>query len=442
MYIDLPRNIEKCIEKIEYCGYEAYVVGGCVRDSLIGKTPKDWDICTSATPMEIKEIFSEEKTIDIGISHGTVALVLNGEIVEITTFRIDGEYSDSRRPDTVTFTSKLVEDLSRRDFTINAMAYNPRAGIADYFNGKEDLNSGIIRCVGDPEKRFAEDALRIMRALRFMSELNYDIEGKTLIAIENNRGLLKKISAERIVVELNKLIMSDVPSGGIDLIFNLNIMEIVLPEFKEYIAHGESANENVNRCGELIEKCPKNLHLRLTVFFYYFIKNLNVEKRLNMKENNQSKGSISEAILRKLRYDNKAVVHITKLMNYYDIDISPEKRCLKKLLNILGEELLYELIFIQATTIKLSSSESYSESKRHTYYKNIVTILKEIIENNECYNKGTLKLTGKDIVSLGITPGKMVGVILDSLMEEVIDNPKINNKEDLVLRAMEIYKHL
>ncbi len=442
MYIDLPRNIQKCIEKIEYGGYEAYVVGGCVRDSLIGKTPKDWDICTSATPMEIKEIFAEEKTIDLGISHGTVALVLNGEIVEITTFRIDGEYSDSRRPDTVTFTSKLVEDLSRRDFTINAMAYNPRIGIVDYFNGKEDLNKGIIRCVGDPEKRFAEDALRIMRALRFMSQLNYTIEGKTLIAIDNNRGLLRKISPERIVVELNKLIMADVPREGIELIFKLNIMEIVIPEFKEYIVHCESVSISTNRCGELIEKCPKNLNLRLTIFFYYLTRNLNAEKRLNVKENNQPEGSIIEGILRKLRYDYKAIDHVTKLMDYYDIDIYPEKRCIKKLLNVLGEELLDELIFIQATTIKLSSGESSSESKCHTYYKDIVKILKEIIENTECYNKRTLKLTGKDIVSLGITPGKIVGIILDSLVEEVIDNPKINNKEDLVLRAMEIYKHL
>jgi len=451
----MPICIEKCIERIEKSGFQAYIVGGCVRDSIIGKKPNDWDICTSATPKEIKEIFKSEKTIDVGIEHGTVVVLLENKAIEITTFRIDGDYSDGRRPDGVEFTSKLIEDLSRRDFTINAIAYNHKIGIVDYFNGVQDIESKIIKCVGNSEKRFKEDALRIMRALRFMTQLNYNIEEGTLIALNNNKELLKRISIERINVELNKLILSDYPSDGIENIFNMNIMSIVLPFLKKH--EGEYIYDylNVKRCIEVIEKSPKKLYVRLTVFLYYLLyvhKNgsIDIVKR-NSKEDVSTlkphydiKLKITcEAILKELHYDNNTIKKVSTLIAYYDTPIYKDKLYIKRLLQSIGVEALCELVIIKDVTRMFLEKENLEiEQQFNVNRSDIEQIVEEILENKEVYHKSGLEVTGKDLINLGIKEGILIGKILDELLEVIIKEPKNNEKEKLILYTQEIYNNL
>ncbi len=453
MYINMPSHIEKCIKFIEKNGFEAYIVGGCVRDSIIGKNPNDWDICTSATPKEIKEIFKKEKTIDVGIEHGTVVVLLENETVEITTFRIDGDYSDGRRPDSVEFTSKLIDDLARRDFTINAIAYNHRIGIRDYFNGVKDIERKVIRCVGDPDKRFKEDSLRIMRALRFIAQLNYKIEEKTLIAIEHNKELLKKISLERIVVELNKLILSDCSGDGIKYMLDMDIMSIVVPYLKNYEGKYIYDSSKIKESIKVIEGCPKKLHVRLTVFLYYLLKSYkdedeNIiesdykEELFRLKPKRDIKLSIKcEKILKGLHYDNKTIKNVSTLMAYYDTQIYEDKVYIKRLLQGMGADLLDELIIVKYVTKTFLEEENLEIKAEFNLNKmRIELILDEILKNEEAYRKLDLKITGKDLIDLGVKEGIVIGKILDELLEIAIQDPKNNDKGKLTIYAQEIYK--
>lgn len=449
MYINMPIYVEKCIKYIERSGFEAYIVGGCVRDSIIGKQPNDWDICTSANPEVIKEIFKNEKTIDVGIEHGTVVVMIDNEAIEITTFRIDGEYSDGRKPDSVEFTTRLIEDLSRRDFTINAIAYNHRSGIVDYFNGIRDIENKIIRCVGNPEKRFKEDALRIMRALRFMTQLNYNIEEQTLIAINNNKELIKKISVERVVIELNKLILSDYPREGIKEIMNMDIMAIVISGLKGYENKFKCNPFNEKVCISAIENSPKQLHIRLTIFLYYLLNCYNDEIiSLNSKEDKCSinpKCNIDikrkcEIILKALHYDNNTIKKVSTLIAYYDIPIYEDKAYIKRILQNIGIGTFHELIVIKDITKMCLGKENLEIEKQFSISRGYgEKILEEILRNNEAYNKSHLKITGKDLISLGIRAGVVVGKILDELLEIVIKEPQDNCKEKLLIYAQQIY---
>lgn len=452
MYINMPTYVEKCIKYIERSGFEAYIVGGCVRDSIIGKQPNDWDICTSATPEVIKEIFKNEKTIDVGIEHGTVVVMIDDEALEITTFRIDGKYSDGRKPDSVEFTSRLIEDLSRRDFTINAIAYNHRSGIVDYFNGSEDIENKIIRCVGNPEKRFKEDALRIMRALRFMTQLNYKIESQTLLAINNNRELIKRISVERVIIELNKLILSDYPGKGIREIINMDIMAIVISGLKGYEDEFRFHPLNKEVCVRAIENSPKQLYIRLTIFLYYLLNcNYDENVRINLKEDEFSispKCNIDikrkcEIILKALHYDNNTIKKVSTLIAYYDTPIYEDKVYIKRTLQNIGVETFHELIIIKDITRMCLEKENLEIKKQFNVSKSYVEkILKEILRNNEAYNKSHLKITGKDLIREGIREGILVGQILDELLEIVIKEPKDNYKEKLLIYAQQIYLNL
>ncbi len=455
MYISMPTHIEKCIELLEKNGFKAYIVGGCVRDRIIGKEPNDWDICTSATPEEIKEVFKGKKTVDVGINHGTVVLLLGDETIEITTFRIDGTYSDGRRPDRVEFTSKLIEDLSRRDFTINAIAYNHDIGIVDYFNGVRDIENKTIRCVGNPEKRFKEDALRIMRALRFMAQLNYRIEEKTSIAMDNNKELLKKISMERITVELNKLILSDFPNDGIEHIFNMNIMSIVVPSLKKYIGECIYDSFTVKECIEVVESCSKNLHSRLTIFLYYILNyckhtGKNIGEKNSKEEISNSKpkyhmemSNACEDILTNLHYDNNTIKNVTTLMAHYDTPIYADKIYIKRLLQSIGIELLHELIIIKDVTKTFLEKENLEIKTQFSIdKKGIELIIDDILQNKEVYYKMDLKITGKDLINMGVKEGVLIGKILDELLEIVIKDSKNNEKGRLILYAQHIYEGL
>ncbi|MEG2411917.1 MAG: polynucleotide adenylyltransferase [Clostridium sp.] len=433
----IPKSVERCISILTCNGYKGYMVGGCVRDSILGKQPNDWDVCTSATPKEIKNLFKDFKTIDTGIQHGTVTVIIDKELIEVTTFRIDGEYSDNRRPDKVTFTDEVKYDLSRRDFTINAMAYNSGEGIIDYFYGREDINNKIIRCVGAPEKRFQEDALRIMRALRFMAQLNYRLEKETWLAIENTKGLIKNIAVERIATELNKLILADIPNEAIRIILELNLFSLIIPELKTDISTEGMDEKAKDTYGEIIKNCPKILAVRLSVLLNYLITgSTGIESSMEIISNEKdiggekvSKADIGEYVLKTLRYDTKTIKEVKILMDYYDVDIPSEKYGIKIFLKDIGENLFRQLL-----AIKAAENMAYIENKciqRINKYENVELILNEIAVNSECYSKKALKVNGKDLIELGIREGALIGKILDMLLDEVIYKPELNNEYDL-----------
>ncbi len=430
MCINIPENVDKCINKLNALGYEAYVVGGCVRDSVIGRVPNDWDVCTSALPEDIKGAFRGLKTIDVGIEHGTVAVIVDGGTVEITTYRVDGEYVDNRRPDNVTFTSSLKEDLARRDFTINAMAYSDEVGIVDYFYGQKDIDGKIIRCVGIPKDRFNEDALRIMRALRFAAQLNYTIEEETFKGIVETKELLKNISVERIAIELNKLILADEPQQMANMLFKLDIPTIIINFMHKCSLKVDKVDELTENCGQIMGRCQKDLIIRLTVFLNYIIQGYNLVDNF-IEGRNQRKSKMAEEILRSLKYDNYTIKSVSTLMLYYDEKIEAEKLYIKNILKVIDIEMFTKVLYMKKGCCGYESVKEHFE------------ILEAIVENKECYKLKDLKIDGNELIRLGISSGKIVGEMLKALLDIVMINPEMNTFEKLreaALRFMESEK--
>lgn len=407
MKVDLPPKVKYIIDKIYENNYEAYIVGGCVRDSILGFEPNDYDITTSATPKVIKEIFRDFKCIDIGIEHGTVSVVIDDDIYEITTYRIEGEYKDHRRPENVDFTSKLEEDLKRRDFTINAMAYNEKEGLIDLFGGNIDIENKIIKTVGNPYNRFNEDGLRMIRAIRFSSKLNFKIEDNTLLAIYDNAQIIKNISLERITDEFNKIILSNKPE---------NVIYLFKTKLLNYL--NISSEEDENKIAELykkisiLNKFDKVLVKRL-VALDYLIKELNINCKSFCKELVYSK---------KIIKNHNIILILMKEINIKELN----KVKVKKILNRIDKSLFEEYLDI--------SRVIYEDEKN---FAKIIYILKEIEENNECYTVKNLKVNGKDIMALGYE-NKAVGEILNYLLKEVIIKPGLNEKSLLIEKIQEI----
>lgn len=407
MKMDLPPKVKYIIDKIYENNYEAYIVGGCVRDSILGFEPNDYDITTSATPKVIKEIFRDFKCIDIGIEHGTVSVVIDDDIYEITTYRIEGEYKDHRRPENVDFTSKLEEDLKRRDFTINAMAYNEKEGLIDLFGGNIDIENKIIKTVGNPYNRFNEDGLRMIRAIRFSSKLNFKIEDNTLLAIYDNAQIIKNISLERITDEFNKIILSNKPE---------NVIYLFKTKLLNYL--NISSEEDENKIAELykkisiLNKFDKVLVKRL-VALDYLIKELNINCKSFCKELVYSK---------KIIKNHNIILILMKEINIKELN----KVKVKKILNRIDKSLFEEYLDI--------SRVIYEDEKN---FAKIIYILKEIEENNECYTVKNLKVNGKDIMALGYE-NKAVGEILNYLLKEVIIKPGLNEKSLLIEKIQEI----
>mgnify|MGYP001032546352 CR=1 FL=1 len=407
MKMDLPPKVKYIIDKIYENNYEAYIVGGCVRDSILGFEPNDYDITTSATPKVIKEIFRDFKCIDIGIEHGTVSVVIDDDIYEITTYRIEGEYKDHRRPENVDFTSKLEEDLKRRDFTINAMAYNEKEGLIDLFGGNIDIENKIIKTVGNPYNRFNEDGLRMIRAIRFSSKLNFKIEDNTLLAIYDNAQIIKNISLERITDEFNKIILSNKPE---------NVIYLFKTKLLNYL--NISSEEDENKIAELykkisiLNKFDKVLVKRL-VALDYLIKELNINCNSFCKELVYSK---------KIIKNHNIILILMKEINIKELN----KVKVKKILNRIDKSLFEEYLDI--------SRVIYEDEKN---FAKIIYILKEIEENNECYTVKNLKVNGKDIMALGYE-NKAVGEILNYLLKEVIIKPGLNEKSLLIEKIQEI----
>ncbi len=440
--IKLPETTAYIIERIEKNGFEAFAVGGCIRDSLLGRVPNDWDITTSAKPEDIMNIF--ENTVETGIEHGTVTVVIDKEPYEVTTYRIDGDYTDGRHPDSVEFTENIEEDLSRRDFTINAMAYNNSTGLVDVFGGREDLENRVIRCVGNPKKRFEEDALRMMRGIRFSAQLGFSIDKDTFKAIEEMADSISAVSIERINVEFTKTLMSD--AKKIMIYHETGILKNVLPELytieKENLRKDFSIEKSIKMGIECANLCKKDLACRLAGFFVYINEAIGIEN--------------TKKILKKMRYDNKTISKTCELLKYSMRNISNNKEDLKYLLMKLDSvELLEDLIDLKAAEVdtyletqkKIFEDESTKNDESDKVglevleaftveslivLNNVENTLKEIVDNKECFRVKDLDINGKDLIAAGVKPGKEIGEMLNKILKEVIKNPDINKKEKLL----------
>ena len=404
--INLPDDVRRIIKTIEDNGYEAYAVGGCVRDSILGRNPDDWDITTSARPEQIKSFF--KKTIDTGIKHGTVTVMMNHTGYEVTTYRIDGEYKDGRHPESVEFSAKLVDDLKRRDFTINAMAYNESNGFVDEFNGIEDLNNHVIRCVGNPIERFSEDALRMMRAIRFSAQLGFDIDSKTYAAIVELAPAIRQVSMERVQVELAKTIMSDNPfyvkqyeQTGL-LRENLSYMDEIL------------SGKLVKNAMAMLKYAPKSTVLRYAAIF-------------NMGEPDRVK-----AELKALKLDNYTVDTVTKLVAYSKDTIEENEPAVREAVHKYGKELL--ALMFENEEARINTKEEIvgiSLSSQRLHLNRIKKMYEDIISRGDCISVKDLDITGNDLMEYGLS-GVQIGKTLNELLHIVIENPKLNDKATLI----------
>ena len=441
--IKMPGKVNKIIGVLQEAGFEAYAVGGCIRDSLLGRTPNDWDITTSAKPMEVKALFSH--TIDTGIQHGTVTILLDREGFEVTTYRIDGEYEDGRHPKEVSFTGSLEEDLKRRDFTINALAYNETAGLIDIFEGQRDLKDGIIRCVGNAEERFTEDALRMLRAIRFSAQLGYRIEENTLAAIHKLAGNLEKISAERIQTELLKLMVSPHPDY-LRTAYECGVTKVFFPEFDLAMETPQNHPHHCYNVGEhilhsLIE-VPADKVLRLTMLLHDIAKPqcLTVdEKGITHFHGHEEMGAeMSRVILRRLRMDNDTTDKVCRLVRFHDYGngVAPDRRIVRRAVNKIGEDLFDDFILVKKADLLAQSM--YLRKEKLSNLAAWDACYREIREAEECVSLRTLAVNGRDLIAAGLQPGRELGNILKQLLDEVLETPEKNEKDYLISRAKEL----
>ncbi len=438
MRIDLPKHVEKIIYRLEAAGFEAYAVGGCVRDSILKRTPQDWDITTSARPEQVKELFPH--TIDTGIQHGTVTVMMDHIGYEITTYRIDGEYEDSRHPKEVTFTGELVEDLKRRDFTINAMAYNDVNGLVDAFDGIGDLRRGVIRCVGNPKERFAEDALRMLRAVRFAAQLGFEIEEKTKSAITQLSAAIEKVSAERIQTELVKLLVSKHPEE-IRTVYELSLTKVFLPEFDAMM---ETNQKNKHHCYSVGEhtiaalcRIRQDKVLRLAMLFHDVAKPCCIttdENGQNHFKGHPAVGAeMTRNILKRLKFDNDTIDKVCVLVANHDDRPELTERNVRRAINRVGAELFPLLLEVkEADTLGQSG---YKRAEKLDYIRQYRDIFEKVMREEQCVKKSDMKIGGKDLIALGMKPGKEMGTVLDTLFEMVLEDPEKNTRENLIEEA-------
>ena len=434
MKIALPRKVMMIINNLQLHGYEAFAVGGCVRDSILARRPEDWDITTSARPDEIKKLF--RRTVDTGIEHGTVTVLLGKDHYEVTTYRVDGAYEDNRHPKEVRFTTRLEEDLRRRDFTINAMAYNDEVRLVDVFGGMQDLNHHLIRCVGDPMERFSEDALRILRAVRFSAQLNFPIEPATADAVRKLAPTLEHISAERIQTELVKLLVSPHPERIQDA-YELGITKVILPEWNAMVGVAQKTPHHKCDVAEHTLRALKNVKrdkiLRLTMLFHDMgkpsAKTTDENGRDHFKGHALVSEEIARRVMRRLKFDNETVKKVTRLVCYHDYRMEATPANVRRAMNRIGVEL-----FPYYLAVRMADVKAQSTYRRREKIENIVAIrelYQEALLNDECVTLRQLAVSGRDLMELGMRPGREMGSMLSELLEYVIDDPERNNKEIL-----------
>lgn len=430
-----PENVCYIIEKLNSYRFEAFLVGGCVRDCILGRVPSDWDITTNALPEDIKKIFN--KTYDTGIKHGTVSVAAGSEYIEVTTYRIDGEYSDYRRPDSVQFTASLEEDLARRDFTINAMAYHPQKGLIDYFGGLNDINKRQIKAVGDANLRFQEDALRMLRAIRFSAQLGFNIEISTLNAIRSNSALIKNISNERIREELNKILISPNPKY-FDYLYQTGLLEHVIPEFIICYQTQQNNPYHVYNVAEhilhTVEYVENSSILRWTMLLHDIGKpsNKTTDSRGidHFYGHQRVSAELANIILNRLRFDKESIKKITRLILNHDLDIHDSEKAIRKVINKVGDDLFLELLEVQKADA-MGQNRVYLD-KRSIKLDNIRQMYFDIKINKQCLNIKDMEINGHDLILLGMKPGKELKNMLNYLFECVLENPELNDKQKLI----------
>lgn len=442
--IKLPNDVEIIIQQLNQAGYASYVVGGCVRDSLLGLEPEDWDVCTSALPEETKQVFSGFHIIETGIQHGTVTVRVNHQSYEVTTFRKDGDYKDFRHPETVEFVSKLKDDLSRRDFTVNAMAYHPKTGVVDYFNGQKDLASKTICCVGDAKTRFQEDALRILRGLRFAARYGFSIESSTKNAMKECKELLSLIAKERISEELKKLLLGDYPETIL-----LDYREIFAQFIPEFATMFDMEQKNPHHQYDVWEHtvksvayADKNLFVRLAVLFHDIGKpqtfSMDTEGIGHFYSHAKAGEALCETILRRLKFDAKTIAYVKELVKYHDIQIEPTEKAVKKQLNRIGAEQFERLLLVKEADAKTTVNAEIKLKKIEAVRK----LYQMVIEKNACFTLKDLEISGNDLIFLGIPEGKQVGATLLLLLDMVMENKLQNKRESLVHFVQENLKNI
>lgn len=436
--INIPADANELIHTLQNNGHSAYIVGGCVRDFILGRTPHDYDICTSATPSEMSEIFKDKKIIETGLQHGTVTVVVNGEPYEITTYRIDGIYSDNRRPDTVTFTDKLVEDLRRRDFTINAMAYNDEEGLIDPFNGMEDIKYKKISCVGRAEDRFGEDALRILRAIRFAAQLEFTIMPGTDREIHKQYKNLENISIERINSEFCKIASSD--DFCVELLLYKDVFSLFIPELKDMFDFPQNNPWHIwdvfGHTIHAVEYCDSDdLTVRLAVFFHDFGKPHSYQDGVDGIRHFKGHGKVSadmtDSIMKRLRFDNDTRNNVVELVYYHDATFEVGKKYVKRWLNKIGEKQFRRLLQVKKADNKAQNLELSSD--RIKELSEIEALIDEVLQEDECFSLKDLAVNGNDVKkAMMLKEGKDVGYWLNEILKRVIDGELNNNRDDLI----------
>ena len=444
--MDMPKNVDTAINLLQSAGFEAYAVGGCVRDSLLGKTPNDWDITTSAKPEDMKSVFADFHCIDTGIKHGTVTVVIDGEPLEITTFRLDGEYEDNRHPKSVTFTSDLGADLGRRDFTVNAMAYSKKTGTVDLFGGQNDLKNRIIRCVGDPDRRFNEDALRILRALRFASALDFEIEEKTAQSLLKNRALLGNISEERIAKELLKLVCG---KGAKRILTDFApVLFEILPELQPMY---KNSHDNPHHCYDIYEHmliAVESIDPEPTLRFAMLLHDCGKPAVKKFDENGVAhfyghqriSAEISAQILARLKVSNKFRDEILFLVSNHDRwELYENTEKMPRYLSKFGLDGVLKLL-------KVMRADVLAQSPEYRYRLDQIADAEETAKNlaaqKPCLSLRELQINGRTLMDIGIPQGRKLGAVLAQLLDEVIDGVTKNTQEALTTRAREIYSEM
>ncbi|MCR5716973.1 MAG: CCA tRNA nucleotidyltransferase [Lachnospiraceae bacterium] len=429
--ITLPQAVSTILETLQQAGFEAYAVGGCVRDVLMGRTPADWDITTSARPQQVKALF--RRTIDTGIQHGTVTVMVGDDGFEVTTYRIDGEYLDGRHPEEVTFTASLSEDLKRRDFTINAMAYNDESGLVDLFGGQEDLAAGMIRCVGTARERFREDALRMMRAVRFSAQFGYEIEAETLDAMKELAPNLAKVSAERIQTELLKLAVSAHPEM-LRVAYESGLTAVFFPEFNVAMETPQHSPHHCYSVGEHTLHAMMQIRadkvLRLAMLFHDIAKPVcksTDAQGIDHFKGHPAKGAeMTRQILRRLKFDNDTIAKTCRLVQYHDWEIHAEEtpRALRRAVARIGEQYFPEMFEVNRADILAQHPEG--QAQKLAKIAALETIYRDVTAKKQCLSLKDLAVKGSDLIAAGLTPGKGLGDVLQRMLEDVIEEPSHN----------------
>ena len=434
MVINLPQKVEFILNALQNNGYKAYIVGGCVRDSLLNITPKDWDITTSAKPEDVISIF--DKTIPTGLQHGTVTVMIEREGFEVTTFRVDGEYKDNRKPKSVQFISDLMGDLERRDYTVNGIAYNHQEGLIDYFNGKEDLENGILKCIGTPTERFREDSLRILRGVRFAGKYEMCIDVDTYNSMAKNSHLLNNISKERIRDELCKILTVGFVEDSMEVMYLTGILKHILPDIHNMRGFNQNNPHHYldlyQHTISVLSHTEPNLILRLSALLHdvgkiatYIIDDNGIS---HYPSHEKVGAQMAEIILRDLKFDNSTIESVTKVISdHMSKSQKVSDKAVKRFINRIGIENI-------DNCLKLMRADIIGHTPPHNMETmvNLENKIKEILENKEPLNVSELNITGKDLIKLGLKPSPLFSIILDDCLDLVMDSPKSNNVECLI----------